>query len=270
MNDLICNTCDRQYKRQYAFESHIKCCPKLFSMPVSINNDYDIRDDIRDDDIRDDDIHDDDIRHDNTNYLLPSNKVLYQMVIELSNKCNKMQNEIKSLRGIELKEKKKINPIEWLIKHRSIDDTWEQLIQIMESCVHKSHIYQIIEHDLYKTMKSIICDGMVNNNLPIVVFSHKRNCYFIYHESDGWKEYNSTSILRVIYKVIHRKLNGFIIEWTDEKTNNKELFTEKCIQIYNNMMSKFVGGEKDDGLDKIYKRLDSDIRNQSSVDIFAE
>jgi hypothetical protein len=35
-------------------------------------------------------------------------------------------------------------------------------------------------------------------------------------------------------------------------------------------MSKFVGGEKDDGLDKIYKRLDTDIRNQSSVDIFTE
>ena len=77
---LFCTTCSRQFQRKHAFETHVQCCPKLLTMDM----DMDECDESQ----------------------LPSQSKLYAMILELNKKCIKMQNEIRTLKVYEIKEKK--------------------------------------------------------------------------------------------------------------------------------------------------------------------
>lgn len=230
MNDsLFCKTCSRQFQRTHAYESHIACCPKLFSP------------------------------HEHSD--MPSQAQLYSMVIELYKKCNKLQNEVRSLKGCELKEKRKLNSIEWLNENRAVMEcTWEQLIRSIEMKIDQTCVDKLRSNSLFETMIQLFSD-----TLPCAIFSHNRNLFYTYDENGGWKEYSSNKF-RELYNVIHKRIHEEITIWSNEQ--GERLYNDDHLsRVYNGLVEKIIGGSSDDGLEKIYKKMDIELRNKYTISV---
>lgn len=230
---LFCKTCSRQFQRKHAYEQHVLCCPRLFNNMDTLPE------------------------------SLPTQAQLYAMVVELHKKCNKMQNEIRSLKNVDIKDKRKINNITWLEQNKSEATFWESLIQDSsnydEDCINELKSYKL----------DIVILNIINkliDNIPIVIFSHKKSTYYVFHSDNKWKEYNNSSILRDLYKNIQQVLTNQVNNWANDQGNN--LYSSNHLSnIYSQLVDKVIGGSSDNGLEKIYKKVDTEIRKKCIITI---
>lgn len=232
-DSLFCNTCTRQFQRKHAYEQHIICCPRLFNKNTDLPE------------------------------SLPTQAQLYAMVVDLHKKCNKMQNEIRSLKSMDLKEKKKINNTSWLEENKTNSIYWETLIQDAINYNEDSI------HDLKSNKLDIVIINIIHkltDNIPVSIFSHKKNIYYIYHNDNTWKEYNSNSILKDLYKNIQQNLTNQVNTWASDQGENL-YSSDHLSRIYSQLVDKVIGGSADDGLEKIYKKLDTEIRKKCIITI---
>jgi len=233
---LFCTTCSRQFQRKHAFETHVQCCPKLLTMDECDES------------------------------QLPSQSKLYAMILELNKKCIKMQNEIRTLKLYEIKEKKAIDHYEWLAKNRTQETCWEDMFSIIEKDDGNDNSYMenLQSNPLHKTILMIIDDLI--ELLPMVIFSHKRNSLYIYHDSKRWIEYNGVAKFRELYNVIHKKLITIVNNWAEEK-GDALYANDHLSRVYNDMIEKVLGGTADDGLEKVFKKIDTEMRKTCGIRI---
>lgn len=225
METLFCNLCTRQFQRKHAYDSHVLTCPKLYD-----------------------------------GEKMPSQEQLYFMVLELHKKCEKMQNEIRSLKNLELKEKKKIDVFEWLPQNISPNETWESIIGNIEEKMNNS-IELLRNNNLQKCLLQII-DSI---SLPCIVFSHKKTTLYIYHDSNRWCEYNFSKI-RDLYNAIHKQLISSVNKWVESKGEN--LYSNDHLsRVYNDMIGKVLCGTDDDGIEKVFKKIDSEMRKKLCISL---
>lgn len=225
MEALFCNMCTRQFQRKHAYDAHILTCPKLYS------GDH-----------------------------MPTQAQLYSMVLELHKKCEKMQNEIRSLKNMELQEKKKMDLPEWLMKNYTCSHTWEFVQENMNKYMHNS-IDLLRNHQLVHVMMSIIEN--VEGNLPCVMFTHQKQNIYLCHESGRWCTYNFSKI-RDLYNSIHKELIIQVNNWATSK-GDAIYSDEHNACIYHEMIEKVLCGSADDGLEKVFKKLDTLMRKKISV-----
>ena len=227
---LFCNTCSRQFQRKHAYESHILCCPKLFNPSIS---------------------------------ELPSQVQLYSMIVELNKRCEKMQNEIRSLKSVEIKEKKSVDLYEWLKTNKSTSIGWEDMISKIKNNADDECIDTLRQNSLQKTMMNMM-DSIINDdNTPIVVFSHKKNSVYICAQEQRWSEENIKK-LRELYNVVHKQLITQVNIWGENK--GESLYNDDHLsRIYNGMIEKVLCGTSDDGIEKVFKKLDTELRKKYSI-----
>jgi len=197
---------------------------------------------------------------------LPSQSKLYAMILELNKKCIKMHNEIRALKLYEIKEKKAIDHYEWLAKNRTQEICWEDMFSIIEkdSGNDNSYMEYLRSNPLHKTILMVIDE--LNELLPVVIFSHKKNSFYIYHDSKRWCEYNGVAKFRELYNVIHKKLITIVNNWAEEKGNS--LYSnDQLSRVYNDMIEKVLCGTADDGLEKVFKKIDTEMRKKCIVSI---
>ena len=219
--------CTRQFQRTHAYETHILNCPKLY---------------------------------DGTK--LPSQEQLYSMVLDLHKKCEKMQNEIRSFKNMEMREKKKIDVFEWLDQNYSKDETWESIITCTGKKMDNS-IELLLNNNLQKTILHII--DSLTTTIPCVVFSHKKQSIYIYHETNRWCEYNYSKI-RELYNEIHKQLIANVNLWAESKGEN--LYSDDHLsRVYHLMIEKVLCGTSDDGVEKVFKKVDTEMRKKLAVSI---
>ena len=225
METLFCNMCTRQFQRKHAYDSHVLCCPKLYN-----------------------------------GEKLPTQEQLYSMVLELHKKCEKMQNEIRSLKNMELSEKKKVNITQWLIQNHECVNNWDVIKENINSYMNNS-IELLRSNTLQNTIINIIEN--MEGNLPFVMFTHKKQNVYIYHDSGRWCEYNFSKI-RELYNIIHKELITHVNNWAESK--GESMYSdEHCSRIYNEMIEKVLCGTAEDGIEKVFKKIDTVIRKKISV-----
>ena len=231
---LFCTTCSRQFQRKHAFETHVQCCPKLLTMGECEES------------------------------QLPSQSKLYAMILELNKKCIKMQNEIRTLKVYEIKEKKTIDHYEWLANNRTQETCWEDMFSIIEKDDGNDHSYMetLQSNPLHKTMLMIL-DELIES-LPIVIFSHKKTSIYIYHDSKRWCDYTGVKKFRELYNVVHKKLITIVNHWAEEK-GDALYANDHLSRVYNDMIEKVLGGTADDGLEKVFKKIDTELRKKCVV-----
>jgi carboxypeptidase C (cathepsin A) len=186
------------------------------------------------------------------------------MIIELNKKCEKMQNEIKSLKSLELKEKKTVILEDWLKQNRCQDICWEKMMSNIEQYNDEYCVHYLRENSLQKTILYMI-DNISSNNIPVVIFSHKKQVIYICHETTQWCESNINK-LRELYNAIHKLLISLVNDWAESK--GESLYSnDHTSRVYNDLIEKVLCGSSDDGLEKTFKRVDTDMRKKCCTSI---
>ena len=86
-----CVHCGKIYKTKVNLNKHIILCDLIYSSKVTRNNDYE--------------------------YEVPSQRRMYQILMELGQKYNRLEEKVNEINKLVIKKKKQINVVEWLNKN---------------------------------------------------------------------------------------------------------------------------------------------------------
>lgn len=218
---------------------------------------------------------------------LPSQKQLYQMLLELAFKYNKLEEKMDlAMKWID-KKKKKINILDWLqinIVPNYIFDNLSLQIEVtnldVEFLFNNSFIdtlnelfSRVLYNQEFSQQNNKECNKHCDENretnvVPIFAFVQKINTIYIYNSVDplnnfGWIELSREKFIYFLNK-IHFKFVKVLNEW--KKQNQKLLDeSERALDLYNKTLIKLMGVEFKQ--ENILSKIRSNMYNKMKTDM---
>ena len=200
-----CVYCGKSYIKKPSLDKHIIICELLNKSKSSITIE---------------DEHDD----------IPSQKKMYQILLELGNKFNKLEEKVDDLNKWVVKKKKKINVIEWLNTNIVPEIKFESLIE--KIIITQDDVKYLFENSFADTLNNIFSRNIYNlseSEYPIFAFVQKLNIFYVYQNEDaGWMELNKESMIKFLNRV-HMKLLRVFGE--HKKANVDKLLDDESFSI---------------------------------------
>lgn len=176
-----CVHCGKNYKKKTHLEKHIILCELLNKSKKTLI-------------IEDEDD-------------IPSQRKMFQILLELGNKFNRLEEKVDELNKWVVKKKKKINVIDWLNTNITPKIKFDNLIE--KIIIDDNDVKYLFENSFTDTLNHIFSRNIYNlseSEYPIFAFVQKSNIFYIYeNEEAGWIELNRESIIKFLNKV-HMKL----------------------------------------------------------------
>lgn len=206
-----CQKCFRTFHRKHNYDKHSEIC--IFN----IQNENDIKSDLE------------------NSVNLPSYKELYNFVLNLSVKINKLEKENESFKNIINNKLLKMNSVNWLNKNKNVlieFDEWFNTFNVSE------YLHIVFETDLINGISLLIENNYKNtNNPPLFSFDNKNKQLFVYNNL-SWKQLNQTDFDNFIDILS----NKFIVAWSKYLMENQYLITEpKYIDNFTTYQTKVYG-----------------------------
>jgi len=197
---------------------------------------------------------------------LPSQKKMYQMILEISKKLNNLDEKVDEINKWVIKKKKKINVIEWLNNNATPEIKFDNLSEKITIC--EDDIKNLFNNSFIDVLFQIFDRTIYNvteNEFPIFAFVQKNNIFYIYeNEEVGWRELSREKLIRFLDKV-HLKFSKAFSDWkrnNRELINNDEKFQISCDKTSIKMYS--VDLKQESTLGKIrsnmYSRMKTDMK----------
>lgn len=208
---------------------------------------------------------------------IPSQRKMYQMLLELANKFNKMEEKMDEINKWVVKKKKKINVIEWLNTNAKPEIKFDLLID--KIIIIQDDIEYLFKNSYADTLNHIFSRNIyiVNNEEnenkfnPIFAFTQKQSVFYAYeNEETGWTELSKDNLIKFLNKV-YMKLFRFYTNYKKEnadKIRDDESFSLLCDKTSIKMMN--VDFRVEATLGKIrsnmYSRMKTDMKGLVEYD----
>lgn len=212
-----CQKCFRSFVRKHNYNKHTECC--IFD----INNENDIKSELE------------------NSIELPSYKELYNFVLNLSIKINKLEKENESFKNIINNKLLKITPVNWLNENGpEVDINFEDWCNTFNA---SDYLNIVFETDLINGI-SLLFENYFKNtsNPPLFSFDNKNKQFYIYNES-SWKLLSPSKFDLLIENLS----NKFIVAWSKYLIENQYLITDtNYIDQFNTFQTKIYGTSNND------------------------
>jgi hypothetical protein len=211
-SNYTCNCCSKKYTKKSSYQNHAVLCEFLHSSKREKNIDEEESSD------------------------LPSYKNLVKLVGMLAVKNSKLEEKVESLQKYVEKSKRKINIVEWL--NTNVKPSLS-LSKFLESIVlSESHINCLNEHNMMKTMTSIIEEHFIKENcLPIYAFKEKVNTFYSFNpETNSWSEMEKDNVISMLYyvdRLVQREITAWQIKY-----HEKIKYNDKWAQTFAKLVGK--------------------------------
>jgi len=222
---LSCIHCGKIYKTRINLDKHLVLCETLIRAK---KNKYKTN--------KEEELH------------VPSQKQMYKIILDLSLKCNHLEEKLEQMQKWVVKQKKKINILDWLREHiQQPNQPWSQFInsieilkEDVEIILHNPFINilnQIFER-LFQIQTQLV--GQTEN--PIRAFTEKPNTFYIFKDQDqdqdqGWIECSKKDLIDFL-NTIHFKIVKSFLELKKENQDKinesdsmSEIFNKANIKI---------------------------------------
>ena len=163
--------------------------------------------------------------------VTPSNKILFQMLIDLGNRYKILEEK---LQYVEVSSrKKKINVIEWLNENHKIPVNFSDVnIEIQ-----KGDIDRLFEATLVDVFNGIFKRLEEYQNIPLFAFAQKKNSFYCC-EGGYWSEMKHEDFIR-FFGGIRIKLSKCLLAWKQE--NIAEISScDRMAQMYDSTNLKLM------------------------------
>ena len=174
---------------------------------------------------------------------IPTQRKMFQMLIELGERYNKLEDKVEEMNKWVVKKKKKINILEWLNANIQPNIVFENIIDKIE--VNEEDIKSLLENTYYDVMNCIFSRNIYNfdeNETPIFAFVQKQNVFYIYdnvNNSRVWVELTKERLIKFLNKVHMKVMKGFC-DWKTSKKNDiktDDRLTNLCDKAFVKLMS---------------------------------
>lgn len=197
---------------------------------------------------------------------IPSQRKIYQILLELGNKYNRLEEKVDELNKWVVKKKKKINVIDWLNTNITPEIKFENLIEKIK--IIDDDVKYLFENNFIDTLNHIFSRNIYNlseSEYPIFAFVQKNNIFYIYeNEESGWLELSKENLIKFLNKVHMKLFRVFRQHKIDnaDKIQEEESFSLLCDKTSLKMMN--VDFRQESILGKIrtnmYTRMKTDMK----------
>jgi hypothetical protein len=236
-----CVHCGKSYKKRTNLDKHVILCELLNKTKKNMV----INDDEED---------------------IPSQRKLYEILLELGNKFNRLEEKVDELNKWVVKKKKKINVIDWLNTNITPEIKFDSLVE--KIVMSDDDIKYLFENIFTDTLNHIFSRNIYNlseSEYPIFAFVQKANIFYIYeNEEAGWVELSREFLIKFLNKVHMKLLRVFIQHKKDnvDKIRDDEGFSILCDKTTFKLMN--VDFRQESILGKIranmYSRMKTDMK----------
>lgn len=163
---------------------------------------------------------------------IPSQRKMYQMLLELGQKYNKLEEKMEEMNKWVAKKKKKINVLEWLNTSIKPNITFDNILD--KIIVQPEDIEYLLHNSFYDVMNEVFSRNIYNYNEtenPIFAFIQKQNIFYIYTTVDDkniWVELSKERYIKFLNKV-HMKIFKAFCDW--KQTKKDEIRTNDAFSI---------------------------------------
>jgi hypothetical protein len=198
---------------------------------------------------------------------IPSQKKLFQMLIELGIKYNKLEEKVDEISKWVVKKKKKINMIEWLNDNIIPTLIFDQLID--KIIITEEDIEFLFNNSFYDTLNNVFSKTIYElseNESPICTFIQKSNILYVYiGVTEKWCEISREQFIKFLNK-IHMKVIKSFADW--KRTHSKEIKENDGLSIIcDKTLVKIMS--IDFKIDGTFNKVRSMIYNRMKKDIKA-
>lgn len=197
---------------------------------------------------------------------IPSQRKIYQILLELGNKYNRLEEKVDELNKWVVKKKKKINVIDWLNTNITPEIKFENLIEKIK--IIDDDVKYLFENNFIDTLNHIFSRNIYNlseSEYPIFAFVQKTNIFYIYeNEESGWLELSKENLIKFLNKVHMKLFRVFRQHKIDnaDKIQEEENFSLLCDKTSLKMMN--IDFRQESILGKIrtnmYTRMKTDMK----------
>lgn len=197
---------------------------------------------------------------------IPSQRKIYEILLELGNKFNRLEEKVDELNKWVVKKKKKINVIEWLNTNITPEIKFDNLIE--KIIIEDDDIKYLFENTFADTLNHIFSRNIYNlseSEYPIFAFVQKTNIFYIYeNEEAGWIELSREKLTNFLDKVYMKLFRVFSKHKKDniDKIRDDERFSILCDKTCKKIMD--VDFRQETILGKIrtnmYGRMKTDMK----------
>jgi hypothetical protein len=265
---MCCIYCGKSYKVRLNLEKHLILCeithkPKR---PISASNGA---------------TYDDDNDIDDSMSQNISSKKLYQIVMQLALKCNRLENKVADLSKYVTKKIQKMDIIDYLNNKTNSTNSlttttpllFENITEIIN--VEQLDIEFLFHNSFMETVNLILSRSIYKGNgnsectLPIASFTQKANIIYVYtkiqeqNQNPGWSIVTREKFIRFL-NIIQFKISKALSEW---RKINAQLLNDsdgQCI-LYDKTFSKLM--EPDFKIEKTYIKFYNNIYRGTQVSL---
>lgn len=218
--DYICEYCSKRYVRKRFYQHHILICQlsKKDSKEYTKNLET------------------------TTMQKIPSQRQLYEIIIDLNNKYERLQQDYQQLKVYVNNKRRQIDIIEWLNENCQLEMSFQDIFLNIK--LEKTDLLKVFELDYIKGICDIIrCfmesvkDRFQSREVPLRAFVQKDSILYIYDEcinsqSDYKWQTMSNDILSRFIRIIDYQLMQLFREWhrETERGMNEDRFSELYIK----------------------------------------
>jgi len=235
-----CAHCGKSYKKKTNLDKHVVLCELLSKTKKGLV-------------IEDDDD-------------IPSQRKIYNILLELGIKFNKLEEKVDELNKWVVKKKKKINVIDWLNTNTIPEVKFNSLVE--KIIITQDDVKYLFENSFADTLNHIFSRNIYNlseSEYPIFAFIQKANIFYIYEDEHvGWTELSREKLIKFLNRV-HMKLLRVYAEYKKQnadRINDDENFSILCDKTSLKMMN--VDFRQESILGKIrsnmYGRMKTDMK----------
>ena len=199
MNKHNCSICGNGYKTQTKLARHLILCEFLCKAKQNKTGGV----------VEEEDV-----------VVVPSQKVMYQLLLDLAQKYNRMEEKLEAVNQWVNRNKraKPIDIVDWLNKNNNTPScTFERLADQVR--IEPSDVEHLMQHTFYDTIGLILSRclfggvSLLPSSLPLFAFVCKSNQLYAYYDNtSSWAELTRDKLVRFL-NIVHKKISKAMFDW---------------------------------------------------------
>jgi len=237
-----CSSCRRGYKSKIYYNRHVAICELMCKSIKERQLENEENDDT------------------------PTIRVLYDVILELTNKMEKMERKIQELSKFADLKKKKINMVDWLNENKIEEKQLgleEFILNIKVNRIHLENLFQTeYTSGILKVLQDLLplAEEFGNNN-AIKAFDNKVNVLFAFSDNK-WIILSDEKFQQIINITVKQLLNEFIV-WQTENASRME--QDDFAIKYSANVKKMMGGNFT--REQVYAKVKIDLYKYLKVNV---
>jgi hypothetical protein len=210
---LECTFCQKKYKSSHHYNKHTALCEFLNKTS----------------------------REDTDDNNVPSQKVLYEIIVDMAGKYSKMEKKLEKLSKWAEIKKRKLHIVEWLNEHYLLETSFDEWCR--KITINRSHLELVFKFNFVAGVMYIFQELLPlsdEQNLPIKCFDQKENTLFVRSgKNEGWGAMSGEQFDHLVGSVSKQLINE-LAEW--QKENMNKMGHDDFGIIYATNVQKVLGG----------------------------